>query len=145
VVTDKEVDAVATLHAFESATRKGDLIACEALAGPAFDRARVETTHCVVQRDYVNQLIGLGQTSKAETLTRSYLDYLATCDVSTLSTQNRILYWGTFLQEHRSRLPESVNIFIAAFPFENFSEPLPRQRFEPKEISPRSWKRRLLL
>lgn len=133
-VTDKEVDAVATLHAFESAIRNGDEEACEALAGLAFDLARDETTHCVAHREYVKQVIGRGETAKAEALTRSYLDYLASCDVSTLSTQNRILFWGTFLQEYRSQLPESVSVFIGAFPFENFDAPLPRMRFKPKEI-----------
>lgn len=136
-VTDKELNAAATLHAFESAMKGGDLAACEALVVPAFDLARDETSHCIVHRDYVKQLIGWGQISKAELLTRSYLEYLSTSDVSTLPIQNRILFWGTFLQEHRSQLEEAVNLFISAFPFENFDEPLPRQRFEPKEIPPR--------
>ena len=133
-VTDKEVDAVAVLHAFESAVRKGDHAACDALARQAFELARDQTMHCVLQRDWVHQLINLGQTAKADAITRSYLEYLRTCDVSTLFTQNRILFWGTVLQAHRSDLPESVRLFISAFPFEDLNEPLPRQRFEPKEI-----------
>jgi Domain of unknown function (DUF4375) len=134
--SEAELEGAAVLYAFGCAVRDGNLSACEVLAVPAFELMRDDTSHCILQRDWVKQLIDAGQLIRADAVTLSYLEYLAGSDLSTVSTQNRILFWASVLQPHRSVLPKSVEFFTTAFPFENLNEPLPRQRFKPKEIPP---------
>ena len=132
--TDQDIEGVAVLNALERSLRARDLTSSESLATLAFELMRDDPTHCVAHREYVKQLLEAGRVRSAEAETLVYLAYLKTCDQSTLSTQNHVLYWASLLQEESARLPKAVDFFRKSFPEENLNEPLPRQRFTAKEI-----------
>ena len=89
--------------------------------------------HCVLHRDWVLQLIGASKLDLADTSTRAYLEYLSGCDQSTLSTQNRILFWGAVLKQHAAALPNSVEFLGAHFPEIDLDKPLPARLFVARE------------
>lgn len=131
--TDAELEGASVLHAFRCSLRARDFAACELLAPRAFELMRENTVHCMLHRDWMGRLIGASKQELADASTLAYLEYLAGCDQSTLSTQNRILFWAALLQKYRAALPKSVEFFVANFPDENLDEPLPIQRFVAKE------------
>jgi hypothetical protein len=127
--TDAELEGAAVQHAFNSALGAGHFAACETLAPRAFELMREDPLHSVLHRKYVEKLIGASKLELADATTLAYLQYLKGCDQSTLSTQNRILYWAALLQKHRAAFPKSVAFFVVSFPHEDLDKPLPRQRF----------------
>ncbi len=127
--TDAELESAAVQHAFNCSLRAGDFAACETLAPRAFELMRGDPLHSVLQRKYAEQLIGASRRELADATALAYLQYLKGCDQSTLSTQNRVLYWAALLQAQRAALPTSVEFFVATFPHVNLEQPLPKQRF----------------
>jgi hypothetical protein len=126
--TDSDLEGAAVLYAFSRAVPSGDLVASGLLAPRAFELMRGDTTHCVLHRDWVLQLIGASKLDLADTSTRAYLEYLGGCDQSTLSTQNRILFWTAVLKQHAAALSESVEFLGARFPEIDLDKPLPPER-----------------
>jgi len=102
------------MNDFERSLRAGDLTAADRWATPAFEMMRGDTLHCVVQRTWVKKLIEVGRLELADATTLSYLEFLKSCGQSSVSAQNRILFWAAPLQEHRSVLPRSI--FRCEFP-----------------------------
>jgi hypothetical protein len=131
--TDAELEGGAVQYLLRCSLRAGDLAACELLAARAFELMREDTTHCVQHREWVQLLLAASRCGLADAVTLEYLEYLDRSDQSTLSTQNRILYWAALLQEHRAALPRSVGFFVANFPDEDLDGPLAVQRFAAKE------------
>jgi hypothetical protein len=132
--TDADIEAASVLAAFSFAVDAGTLAEAELLAPRAFDLMRDDTMHCVIHRKWAQKLIEATKPELADAATLFYLEYLATCDQSTLSTQNRILFWAQLLQQHRAILPKSVAFCTASFPEEDLNQKLPRQRFEPRPV-----------
>jgi uncharacterized protein DUF4375 len=131
--TDAELEGAAVQHAFNCALGTADFAACEALAPRVFELMREDPLHSVLQRKYVEKLIEASRLEQADASMLTYLEYLKSCDQSTLSTQNRILYWAALLKMHRAALPKSVEFFIASFPRDDLNKPLPRQRFAAED------------
>ena len=127
-VNDAEIEAALTLYLFGRSLGGDDTAACELLAPRAFELMRDDTTHCVLHKKWVLRLILEGKLELADTSTLYYLEYLKTCDQSTVSTQNRILFWAAVLQGHRAVLPKSVAFFMETFPELDLDEPLPAAR-----------------
>jgi hypothetical protein len=127
--TDAELEGAAVQHAFNCALGAADFAACETLAPRVFELMREDPLHAVLQRKYAEKLIEASKLEPADASTLTYLEYLKSCDQSTLSTQNRILYWAALLKMHRAALPKSVEFFMASFPRDDLNTALPRQRF----------------
>jgi len=88
-----------------------------------------------VEAHATNQIKRVGLLDLADTSTRAYLEYLHGCDQSSLSTQNRILFWAALLKQHAAALPKSVEFLAAHFPEIDLDKPLPIQRFVARERS----------
>jgi len=126
-VSDADVDAALTLYLFDRSLRDGDMAACEVLAPQAFELMRDDTTHCVLHKKWVGQLIQQARFDLADASTLYYLEYLQTCDQSALKTQNGILFWARVLQENRAVLSKSVDFFRGIFPDQDLDDlPAPR-------------------
>lgn len=143
--TEGELERAALLYSLRQSLKAGDLALCEPLARRAFELVRVETTQCVLHRQWVNQLIAASQDALANAFTLEYLEYLKDSDQSTRSIQNRVKFWAAPLQEHPASLPNSVKFFTANFPEVDLAKPLPGLRFEaqnrrgkPTKTSPTS-------
>jgi hypothetical protein len=134
---DAEIEGAAVLYTLRCSLAAGDLDACETLAPRAFELMREGTAHVVVHHRWVEQLIDGSKHESADAATFAYLEYLRSCDQSTLGTQNNILYWAALLQEHRTVLSRSVEFFVANFPDEDLDQRLPAQRFTAKERKPK--------
>ncbi len=130
--TETDIEGAAVLYAFHGALHADDLAACELLAPRALELMREDTAHCILHRRWVEKLIAAARLDLADASALAYLEYLAVCDPSALSTQNRVLFWAALLQENRAVLPGSVEFFRANFPDENLDGPLPLQRFVPR-------------
>lgn len=126
--TNEEIEAALTLYLFGRSLRTNDMAACEILAPRAFELIRDDTVHCILHKKWVLRLIRDGRLELADTSTLYYLEYLKTCDESTVKTQNGILFWAAVLQEYRRDLPKSVTFFMEAFPELNLDERLPPAR-----------------
>ena len=131
--TDSDLEGAAVLYAFSRAVRSGDLAASEPLAPQAFELMREDTMHCVLHRDWVLQLITASKLELADISMRAYLEYLGGCDQSTLSTQNRVLFWAAVLKQHTEALPKSVEFLRAHFPEIDLDKPLPARLFVARE------------
>jgi len=127
-VNEAEIEAALTLYLFGRSLGTDDTATSELLAPQAFELMRDDTTHCVLHKKWVLRLILEGRLELADTSTLYYLEYLKTCDQSTVSTQNRILFWAAVLQGNRTVLPSSVAFFMATFPELNLDERLPGPR-----------------
>jgi hypothetical protein len=114
--SDVELDGAAYLFLFKSFLKTGEMEQCERFAGPAFDLAREDTSHCVVQRQWVEKLIEQSSFARADEVALQYLQYLRGDDTSLAFIKNRITFWADPLRKHGSRLPKSVAFFQENFP-----------------------------
>jgi hypothetical protein len=121
--TDLELDGAAFLFLFESSLKSGELERCETFAGPAFDLARENTSHCVLQRQWVEKLIELSNFTRADEVTLQYLEYLSGDDTSIDFVKNRIKFWADPLRKHRTELPRSSEFFCVNFPEVSLTDP----------------------
>jgi hypothetical protein len=126
--TEAEIEGAVVQYAFRGALYARDLASCELLAPRLFELMHEDTTHCVLHRQWVEQLLEASNHEAADASTLRYLEYLGGRDQSTLNTQNRILFWATLLKKHRTTLPRSVEFFGEAFPEDDLDKPLPSQR-----------------
>ena len=95
---------------------------CARYAGPAFDLARENTSHCTAQRQWVEKLIEQSSFACADEVTLQYLTYLKGDDTSIRFIRNRIKYWADPLQKHGPKLPRSLEFFQANFPDVSLTE-----------------------
>lgn len=136
--SDAELDGAAYLFLFKSFLKTGEMEQCERFAGPAFDLAREDTGHCIVQRQWVEKLIEQSSFARADQVTLQYLQYLRGDDTSIAFIKNRINFWADPLREHGAKLPKSTEFFQANFPEVSLAgRPAPRflrvqDRLEPK-------------
>jgi hypothetical protein len=114
--TDSELDGAAYLFLFQSLLKAGELEHCEIFAGQAFELTREDTSHCVLQRRWVEKLIELSNFNRADEVTLRYLEYLSGDDTSIDFIKNRIKFWADPLRKHGSKLPRSSEFFRANFP-----------------------------
>lgn len=127
--TEAEVEGAAVLFAFFSAIRARDLAAAAPLAQPAFELMHEDTTHSILRRAWVVQLIDAAKLDLADASTRAYLEYLNGCDQSACGTYNRILFWAEVLKKHAAVLPISTGFFATHFPAIDLFKPLPPPRY----------------
>jgi Domain of unknown function (DUF4375) len=121
--TDLELDGAAYLFLFKSFLKTGELEQCETFAGPAFDLTREDTGHCILQRQWVEKLIELSNFTRADEVTRQYLEYLSGDDTSIDFIKNRIKFWADPLRRHGAELPMSSEFFRANFPEVSLNDP----------------------
>ena len=114
--SDAELDGAAYLYLFESFLKAGEMEQCEKFAGPAFDLARENTSHCVAQRKWVETLMEHSNFTRADEITLQYLEYLKGDDTSQRFIRNRIKYWADPLRKQGANLPRSTAFFQANFP-----------------------------
>ena len=114
--SDVELDGAAYLFLFKSFLKTGKMEQCERFAGPAFELAREDTSHCVVQRQWVEKLIEQSSFARADEVTLQYLQYLSGDDTSVAFIKNRIKFWADPLRKHGTKLPKSTGFFQANFP-----------------------------
>jgi hypothetical protein len=110
------LDGAAYEFLFKLFLKAGDLEKCEAFAGPAFDLTREDTSHCVLQREWVTKLIVASNFVRADEVTLQYLEYLNGDDTSIRFIKNRIKFWADPLRKHGAELPRSSAFFRAHFP-----------------------------
>ena len=120
--TDAELDGAAYKFLLNSCLKAGDLDRCEAFAGPAFELAREDGIHCVIQRQWVEKLIEASRFARADEVTLQYLDYLSRDDTTHPFVRNRIEFWAAPLQNHGDKLPRSLEFFRAHFPDVSLTE-----------------------
>jgi hypothetical protein len=132
--SDVELDGAAYLFLFTSFLKAGEMEQCERFAGPAFDLTREDTSHCVVQRRWVEKLIEQSSFARADEVTLQYLQYLRADDTSIAFIKNRITFWADPLRKHSAKLPKSTEFFQANFPEVSLTDgPVPSiQRVEGK-------------
>jgi hypothetical protein len=121
--TESELDGAAYEFLFKSFLKAGDLEKCETFAGPAFDLTREDTSHCVLQREWVTMLIEASNFARADEVTLQYLEYLNGDDTSIRFIKNRIKFWADPLRKHSAELPRSSAFFRAHFPDVSLTEP----------------------
>jgi hypothetical protein len=121
--TDSELDGAAYMFLFKSFLKAGDLARCETFAGPAFDLTREDTSHCVLQRQWVEKLIEQSNFTRADEVTLQYLQYLSGDDTSIDFIKNRIKFWADPLRRHGAELPRSSEFFRANFPDVSLTDP----------------------
>jgi hypothetical protein len=121
--TDLELDGATYHFLFKSFLRAGEMEQCEAFAGPAFDLAREDTSHSVLQRQWVEKLIELSNFTRADEATLQYLQYLSGEDTSIDFIKNRIKFWADPLRKHGAELPRSSEFFRANFPEVSLTDP----------------------
>ena len=114
--TGAELDGAAYKFLFGCFLKAGDLERCEQFAAPAFELAREDTSHCVMQRDWVEKLIAASNCARADEVTLQYLDYLSRDDTSHPFIRNRIKFWADPLRKHGDQLPRSLEFFRTRFP-----------------------------
>ncbi len=127
--TESELDGAAHLFLFKSFLKAGDMERCETFAGPAFDLTREDTSHCVLQRQWVEKLIELSNFARADQVTLQYLEYLSGDDTSIDFIKNRIKFWADPLRKHGAELPMASEFFRANFPDVSLTDP-PAPRFQ---------------
>jgi hypothetical protein len=133
--TDLELDGAAYHFLFKSFLITGDMEHCETFAGPAFDLAREDTSHCVNQRKWVEKLIELSNFTRADEVTLQYLEYLNGDDTSIDFIKNRIKFWADPLRKHGAELPRSREFFRANFPEVSLTDsPAPRLQWVKGKI-----------
>ena len=121
--TASELDGAAYQFLLKSFLRAGDLERCETVAGPAFDLAREDTSHCILQKDWVEKMIEASNFTRADEVTLQYLEYLAADDTSIDFIRNRVKFWARPLGKHGANLPRSLEFFRTNFPDFSLSEP----------------------
>lgn len=114
--SEAELDGAACLFLFKSFLERGEMEQCEKFAGPAFDLARENTSHCVFQRKWVEKLIEQSSYARADEMALQYLQYLSGDDVSLRFIKNRIKFWADPIGKHGAKLPRSTAFFRANFP-----------------------------
>jgi hypothetical protein len=127
--TASELDGASYLFLFKSFLKAGDMEHCETFAGPAFDLTREDTSHCVLQRQWVEKLIELSNFARADQVILQYLEYLSGDDTSIDFIKNRIKFWADPLRKHGAELPKSREFFRANFPEVSLTDP-PAPRFQ---------------
>jgi hypothetical protein len=114
--SDSELDGAAYVFLFKSCLKAEELEQCEEFEGPAFDLAREDTSHCILQREWVLKLIEQANFTRADEVTLQYLQYLHGDDTSILFIKNRIKFWADPIRKHGDQLPRSSEFFRANFP-----------------------------
>lgn len=114
--SEGELDGAAYLFLFKSFLKTGEMQQCDRFSGPAFELAREDTRHCVVQRKWVEKLIEQSSFARADEVTLQYLQYLRGDDTSVPFIKNRITFWADPLRKHGAELPKSMEFFQANFP-----------------------------
>lgn len=141
----QELDAAAHQFLFTTFLSNGDLDKCEHHAAPAFELARENTSHSITQFNWVEKLIEVSRSGRADEVTLQYLDYLKNDDTSSEFIQNRIRFWSRLLSKHPAHLPKSIEYFLAKFPEYSLDEEAPAKiamvKAKEKRRSPRSKKK----
>jgi hypothetical protein len=133
-----ELDGAAYLFLFKSFLKTREMEQCERFAGPAFEMAREDTSHCVVQRQWVEKLIEQSSFARADEVTLQYLQYLSGDDTSIPFIKNRIEFWAGPLRKHSAQLPKSTEFFQANFPEVSLTDrPAPRIQRVQGKLKPR--------
>lgn len=121
--SEEELDGAAYLFLFKSFLKTGEMQQCDKFSGPAFELAREDTSHCVIQRKWVDKLIEQSNFARADEVTLQYLQYLQGDDTSIPFIRNRITFWADPLRKHGAALPRSTEFFRANFPEVSLTDP----------------------
>lgn len=136
-VTERDIEAAATLLAFQSALDRKDLPSAGTLAPRALEFMGENGLHTVAHQKWVRELLVAGRKQDADQGLLAYLESLV--GVPADRAANRILYAARLLSEHRDEMPQSTQFFAQRFPGVDLDKlPAPRVVAPAKELYARS-------
>jgi hypothetical protein len=133
--TEADIEAAATLFAFQQAVRREDLVAADSLAGPALEMMGLNGFHVIEHRKWVEKLIAAGRIEEADAASVGYLRWLSSGILTAELASKKLQFWAQLVRDNRGVLPESAQYFT-----EHWSEvdldnlPPPRLILPAKEL-----------
>jgi hypothetical protein len=109
--TEADIEAAATLFAFQQAVRRKDLAAAASLAAPALELMGANGFHAIAHRKWVEGLITAGLIEQADAASVSYLQWLSGGKLAAEKAAKKVLFWAELVRDNRSVLLRSAQYF----------------------------------
>jgi uncharacterized protein DUF4375 len=133
--TEADIEAAATLFAFQQAVRRKDLEAAASLAGPSQELMGTNGFHVIENRKWVEELIAAGLVEEADAASLNYLHWLSGRKLDAEKAAKKVLFWAGLVRENRNVLSNSARYFVEHCPEVDLDNlPAPRLILPAKEL-----------